>query len=137
MKNLAIKGHTNLGKKVIEILKMLGGQNYSQNLLGGTEYNYYYIGNYSTISCIPKEKMDSSFVKFTLEEFFEKFPYNVGDKVQHKGATSCGTVYEIEQIKWEDDQIKYIICDLYWKNCKCTVTSENLQPYKEENYGRT
>jgi hypothetical protein len=69
---------------------------------------------------------------YTIEEFLETFPYKVGDKVQRKRATSCGTAYEIEQIKWEDNQVKYIICDLYWKNCKCTVTSEDLQPYKEE-----
>lgn len=75
---------------------------------------------------------NSNYQIYTLEEFLEKFPYKVGDKAQHKGATSCGTVYVIEQMKWEDNQVKYVICDLYWKNCKCTVTAKDLQPCKEE-----
>ena len=81
MSTLAIKGHATRSKEVIEILEMLGGHNNSHNFLGTTEYNYYYIGNHNTISCIPKEKIDSSFVIFTIEEFIEKFPYKIGDRV--------------------------------------------------------
>lgn len=127
--NLAIKGHLSRGKEVIEILEMLGGINLRR--LEGTDRNSYYtIDNDGNILGINTYLCNH--VHDTLEEFLEKYPYKVGDKVQHKGATSCGTVYEIEQMVWEDNQVKYIICDLYWKVNKCIVTAEHLQPYKEE-----
>lgn len=131
---LAIKGHTTRGAEVITLLEMLGGKN-THNYSADSEGLCFYLGKgTNTIyydwanSCYEDEDM----LVFSLEEFLEKFPYKVGDKVQRKGATSCDTVYEIEQINWEYDQVVYIICDLYWKNLKCTVTTENLQPYKEE-----
>lgn len=124
MANLAIKGHTTRSKEVIELLKMLGGQNYSHGFLGGTEYNYYYIGNYSTISCIPKENIDNSFVKFTLEEFLDKFPYKVGDKVLY---------YEnpvfITQMEWIEDSVSY---HFYYKGRELMLPRKHLQPYKEQ-----
>lgn len=136
MAQLAIKGHPTRGSEVIKILKMLGGQNYSQNLLGGTEYNYYYIGNYSTISCIPKEKIDSSFIKFTLEEFLEKFPYKVGDKVLYKYDN---TTYFIRKMFWENDKVLYELSDeVYSDGCSIpdtlifNVDAVKLQPCKEE-----
>lgn len=132
-KKLAIKGHSTRTKEVIELLEMMGGKNfyeYGGKCLVDIELLYFFIANDSFIRY--GSSFNDNFVIFTLEEFLEKYPFKVGDIVQHKGATSCGTVYVIEQIKWEDNQIKYIICDLYWKNCKCTVTVEDLQIYKEE-----
>lgn len=137
--NLAIKGHKTRGAEVIEILKMLGGTN-PHNYSADSDCFCFYVGKgiddtnanviyYDWIRCCYD---DEEWIVFTLEEFLEKFPYKVGDKVQRKGVTSCDTVYEIEQIIWEYDQVVYIICDLYWKNIKCTVTTETLQPYKEE-----
>lgn len=137
MSTLAIKGHATCSKEVIEILEMLGGHNNSHNFLGRTEYNYYYIGNHNTISCIPKEKIDSSFVTFTIEEFFEKYPYKVGDKVQHKGATSCGIVYVIERMEWANN-IGYEIRPLYdyYHIGLVKVFADELQPHKEKNNGK-
>ena len=134
MSNIAILGHPTRGIEVIEILEMLGGINlhdYSADCDSlcfykhkDTEIIYYdWINNCNE---------DEDIFVFTLEEFLEKFPYKIWDKVRHKGATSCGTIYVIEQMKWEDNQVKYVICDLYWKNRKCTVTAKDLQPYKEE-----
>ena len=130
MKNLAIKGHATRGKEVIEILEMLGGM--MKGKLGGTEtFCAYYVDSDGSIDYKHYSRFDDT-IQFTLEEFLEKFPYKIGDKVQRNGTTSCGSVFVIEQMKWEDNQIKYVICDLYWKNCKSTVTSKDLQPYKEE-----
>lgn len=127
MENLAIKGHATRGKEAIEILEMFGGNNKTK-WNGDDESAMYFINENGNI-----KSEDCSIMKiFTIEEFLEKYPYKVGDKVQRNGATSCGSIYVIEQMKWEDNQVKYIICDLYWKNCKCTVTSEDLQHYKEE-----
>ena len=128
MANLAIKGHKTRGKEVIEILKILGGQNYSRGLLGMAEYNYYYIGNYSTISCIPKENIDSSFVKFTLEEFLEKFPYKVGDEViiTHNNKRAV-----VDKLSWCCDTITYWL--KYDGFIEGNWRADKLQPYKKQD----
>lgn len=69
---------------------------------------------------------------FTLEEFLEKFPYKVGDKVQHKGATSCGSVYEVDRMQWIDNHVEYTIKRLWHWNDYHTITAKDLQPYEEE-----
>ena len=139
-KNLAIKGHFKRGDEVIKILEMIGGKtSYECGYKHGFDTSYFFFINTDENFLIDGLSYKSEELKnyyiFTLEEFLEKFPYKVGDKVQHNGATSCGSVYVIEQMKWEDNQIKYVICDLYWKNCKCTVASKDLQPYEEETFG--
>ena len=133
MATLAIKGHATRGKEVIDIFKMLDGQNYSHVFLGGTEYNYYYIGNYSTISCIPKENIDNSFVKFTLEEFIEKFPYKVGDKVK-TSSSNDNCVGTIISMRW-DDEYNEVIYTVKFDDLINSVLSyrvQGLQPYKEQ-----
>jgi hypothetical protein len=140
-KKLAIRGHLRRGDEVIKILEMLGGKiskecgykdgyDSSYVFFINTDENFYIDGLF-----LRNNEEFKKYYIFTLEEFLEKFPYKVGDKVQHNGSTSCGSVYVIEQIKWEDNQVKYVICDLYWKNCKCTVISKDLQPYEEETFG--
>ena len=124
MAQLAIKGHSTRGKDVIKTLEMLGGHNNSHNFLGGTEYNYYYIGNYNTISCIPRERIDSSFVIFTLEEFLQEFPYKVGDKVVVKGLSEYPK--SIHFMKWFDNNIHYSFDNETW------FLPSALNPYKEE-----
>ena len=134
MANLAIKGHETRGKEVIQILEMLGGKNVAA--CTGTNTNKAYVltryGSNNIIDYVDLNSSEYNLCLFTIEEYFEKFPYKAGDKVQRNGATSCGSIYIIEQMRWEDNQVKYVICDLYWKNCKCTVISKDLQPYKEE-----
>lgn len=140
-KKLAIKGHPR-GKEVIEILEMLGGKNGKlegdsiESLCGNNPQGIYYIQTCNNLICI--RHADScelnDFIIFTLEEFLEKYPFKVGDKVQHKGSTSCGTIYVIEKMMWDNNQIKYIIYNP-WRNipkCTVTVTAEDLQPFKEE-----
>ena len=108
-KKLAIKGHPTRGKEVLEILEMLGGKN---GLLGGGNKNFiYYIkpsNDYIMVEDINNCNLNE-FTIFTLEEFLEKHPYKVGDKVQDKGSTSCGDIYIIENMVWEDNQINYIV----------------------------
>jgi hypothetical protein len=131
MANLAIKCHPTRGKEVIEILGILGGS----NVFGyfGNKSLVYYIDekdkNY--ISC-SRAKGNCDCIIFTLEEFLEKFPYKVGDKVQHKGATSCGSVFEIKKMRWAGNHVEYTVKHLWHKNCNSTCTAEDLQPYEEE-----
>lgn len=130
MAQLTIKGNVTRGGEVIETLEMLGGKNKGE--LKGTDTNLvYYIHSEGYIATL--YSTSSKYYKnFTIEEFFEEFPYKVGDKVQHKGATSCGSVFEVEKMRWEEDTIKYTL-RLFGCNYKTsTLTAEYLQPYKEE-----
>lgn len=112
-KRLAILGHQTRGKEVMKILEMLGGHSYSSGLLGKAKF-YYYIGNYNSISYISEEKLNDSYITFTLEKFLEQFPYKVGDKVKvpyEDGRITGNELYEykILKIKWDDleSTIKY------------------------------
>jgi hypothetical protein len=130
MAKLAIRGHKERGKEVIALLEMLGGNNkYHINI---TECNFLYTigeGDDAIIATYPNSNISQI---FTLEQFLEKFPYKVGDKVQHKGATSCGSIYEVEKMRWEENTVKYTV-HLFGCNYKSsTLPSEYLQPYKEE-----
>lgn len=130
MAHLAIRGYATRGNEVIEILGMLGGSNKFEHV-GNNQLAMYYIDenykNYITCSIT-----NDNNIFFTLEEFLEKFHYKVGDKVQHKGATSCGTVYVIEKMRWVGDNVEYTVKHLYYNNCHSVVTTEDLQPYEEE-----
>lgn len=133
MAQLAIKGHAKRGKEVIEILEMLGGKIRYDRLAGNGLFSWYYINGNGYIDYKHYSLFDATTV-FTIEEFLEKFPYKVGDKVQSKGATSCGTVYVIEHMKWANNHIEYEIRPLYdyYHTGLGTLCVEDLQPYKEE-----
>ena len=95
-KKLAIKGHAIRGKEVIEILEMLGGYN-TVNWFGDDIDAMYFI---STDRHIDNSTIKYSYTEvFTLEEFLEKFPYKVGDKVVY---TKFGDNYPIiiQAMKW-------------------------------------
>jgi hypothetical protein len=110
MANLAIKGHTTRGKEVIEILEMLGGVN-THNLYGDEKYTYYTIDSDKEIKGGIYMFGDEDLLSFTLEEFLEKFPYKVGDRVQSKGSTHNHEVYIIKSMEWDNfiGQIYYTI----------------------------
>lgn len=79
---LGIKGHSTRSKEVIKLLEMLGGKNHC-NLIGDDDRFFYYIyinDNYIYNSYIGPEELNGYEI-FSLEEFLEKFPYKVGDKV--------------------------------------------------------
>lgn len=132
MTQLVIKGHTTRGKEVIELLKMLGGNNPYEYVADSDCFGFF-IGNETrNIYHDWLHNFDGRDATiFTLEEFLEKFHYKVGDKVQHKGATSCGSIYEIESLRWKDNRVEYIVCIL-GNGSRLRFTTEDLQPYKEE-----
>ena len=126
MAKLAIKGHRTRGGEVIQLLEMLGGNNvYNYDGSGGVSFSICE-KNMISFDFIPAD----DYIVFTLEEFEEKYPYKVGDKVQHKGATSCGSVFEVEKMRWEVDTVMYTL-RLFGCNYKSsTLPAEYLQLYK-------
>jgi hypothetical protein len=124
MANLAIKGHATRGKEVIEILEMLSGKN-TTNLHGECDNMIYIINSsyYGEITYMLYRT--DGYVVFTLEEFLEKFPYKVGDKVLYHQTYAV-----INKMKWNGEEIEYVV------ECKKELwetTIFYLEPYKEES----
>lgn len=131
MCEIAIKEHKTRGAEVIELLEMLGGKNIYK--LTGNDCAYYVI-EHSEIRIGEYIFGNEPYRFFTLEEFYEKYPYKVGDKVTFGDIDNI--VWEIESLQWEDNEIKYIIRDNN-KSRLCDIKAEHLQPYKEETIDKT
>lgn len=132
MAQLAIKGHPTRCKEVIEILEMLGGRNTKPYLNGNVVHQVYHIRtcNNEIVSATYTTYGDL-FKVFTLEEFLEKFPYKVGDKVTH----NMGILMKIVQMYWDTEcnVVRYDIQSPVDNNYKLkAMLAEHLQPYKEE-----
>lgn len=119
MGNLAIKGHPTRGKEVIEILEMLGGIN-KYNLRGDTDE--WFVLNGTQI-----QRSDWIFAErgFTLEEFLEKYPYKVGDKVYNIVHNETQTITD-SAWDFQEDEVGY------QTNNNEYVYVNYLQPCKEE-----
>jgi hypothetical protein len=129
MTRLAIKGHSTRGKEVIELLEMLGGVDW-HDFAGNRLDSAYYISDSKAILFddtydIVFEDGIKEFITFTLEEFLEKFPYKVGDKVHNIIHNENQT---ITNLSWDfnENEIVYLVDNNEW------VYVNYLQPYKEE-----
>ena len=110
MTNIAIRGHKTRGVEVIEILEMLGGKS-NGNMRGYNDDLYYFIATDGLIygSGIEWEDLANKFLIFTLEEFDNKYPYKVGDKVGN--TIICGMRWEGKEIVYcTNDSKGYITC---------------------------
>lgn len=126
MAQLAIKGHATRGKEVIEILEMLGGKN-DNHCCGGFINRIYFVNENGYIeSCDRMHHLD--YAQLTIEEFLEKYPYKVGDKVVYKPIQQINTIYvsEIISMRWLDNSV------VYYTSNGHEVYVCDLQPYKEQ-----
>jgi hypothetical protein len=127
MANLAIKGHSTRGSEVIGILKMLGGNNVYK-LTGNTSGAYYIIEGFEREIRIGEYIFGNEDICFfTLDEFEEKFPYKVGDKVM----TDDGDKANIVGMVWDND-IDDVFYEIQIGIEDVKYPKELLQPYKEE-----
>ena len=133
-KKLAIKGHPTRGKEVIDLLKMLGGTNpFSVN--NGTA-----VGNKVAISCYYISENTSKYISwdyigpeeidkykiFTLEEFLEKYPFKIGDRVL---IPEYESEVRICDMSWDGYEIQYMV---YRCDEKEWYTAEELREYNAE-----
>ena len=112
-KKLAIKEHSTRGKEVIELLEMLGGKNF-YNWSGFDGHVYYVIeGWQNKIKAGEYIFGDEDMYLFTLEEFWEKYPFKVGDKVVYtKFGDNCDDYpVTIESMRWTGTTIEYTFND--------------------------
>lgn len=131
MANLAIKGHATRGKEVIEILEMLGGKNRHEYVTDSDCFGFF-IGNETTNKTIYYDWLWSFYdedVIFTLEEFLEKFPYKVGDRVRVPEYES--EVY-ISKMFWDGNEVQYEVVtdEVEWYSAK--ELNKFNEPNKEE-----
>ena len=105
-KKLAIKGHLTRGKEVIELFKMMGGC--ECGYCGGVMDCYYYISQFGNIEASCKPTDFDTYIVYTLEEFWKKYPFKVGDKVIDEADGCPGIVTEM---KWDEDvsDMKYCV----------------------------
>ena len=124
MTKLAIKGHPTRGKEVIEILEMLGAKNKHQIAAIRETYVYFVYGG--MISFLKNNQLlPEQFIVFTLEEFLEKYPYKVGDKIYNIIHNEPQTITKLawdtqeNEVSYQTDNNEYFYVNY-------------LQPYKEE-----
>lgn len=105
-KKLAIKGHSTRGEEVIKLLEMMGGTNpFSVNngtIVGNKATNCYHIAENTATRYISwglRPEEINTYKIFTLEEFLEKYPFKVGDKVIDR----YGEAFTIDAMSWSDD----------------------------------
>ena len=105
-KKLAIKGHVSRGKEIIELFKMMGGCECGYS--GGVMDCYYYISQFGNIEASCKPYEFDTYIVYTLEEFLEKYPFKVGDKVIDEADGCPGVVCEM---KWDEglSDMKYCV----------------------------
>lgn len=129
-KKLAIKGHLTRGKEVIELLEMIGGKNIREHKYDGSANMYgYYIINGIILNDRLSIIEDDDFIIFTLDEFLEKYPFHVGDRVFDIADGDTGI---ISAMKWDEDvsDMKYGVAfdngDMGW------YTNDTIEFLKEE-----
>ena len=109
MEQLAIKGHSSRGKEVIEILEMLGSKN-KYNVDAIRSHHVYFIENGIISTLKINQILPNQFTIFTLEEFLEKFPYKVGDRVM---IPEYESEVRICKMHWDGYEVRYMVyrCD--------------------------
>lgn len=127
-KKLAIKGHPTRGNEVIEILEMMGGKNIHKYDVIRDDY-VYFLSEKGSILAIPHCNIHLfDCVIFTLEEFLEKYPFKVGDKV-----TLDNKLCSIIWMCWECNKIYYYVQGTDHPMFQRKVEVNQLKPYKETN----
>lgn len=123
MAQLVILGHKTRSKEVIEILEMLGGKN-SRDYVCNIPGYAYSIDEQGIIDLYISHSNSS--ITFTLEEFLERFPYKVGDKVHHIIDNENQI---ITNLIWDEDEDEVLYKTT---NNFGYVYVNYLQPHKEE-----
>ena len=128
MTNIAIKGHETRGEEIIKLLQMLGGNN-TFMYYGDDDEDYYYIDNNDEINVVfGSKECINDYTTFTLEEFENKYPYKVGDKVTTEHYKD---VWEIIELLWSKN-LNIIHYGISNGKSKELVRVEEIKPYKEE-----
>ena len=98
---LAIQGHSSRCKEVIELLEMMGGKNNCD--CPGDNLGLCYLIDDEFDICAHyfgyDDYEDGELTIFTLEEFLEKYPFKVGDKIPDVWGNSC----TVKSMSWDEN----------------------------------
>lgn len=129
---LAIKAHPTRGKEVIELLKMMGGVNadsHKGHFPDEWKSSYYIYGDNTIQYARVEFLLKLNFKIFTLEEFLEKFPFKVGDKVEYiKYNDEFPGIYIIDKMCWTGTTVEYTLGNNHF-----TCLAKDIRLYKETN----
>lgn len=124
-KKLAIKGHLTRREEVIELLEMLGGKDSNAFRCTNPNLIYFVLDNHVHWDYIGPEEIDAYNI-FTLEEFFSKYPFKVGDIVLIPEYESEVRICEMQ---WDGFEIQYKVYrndEVEW------YTAEELLNYNDD-----
>ena len=129
-KTLAIKGNEKRGNEVIALLEMLGGNNSYFKLDGKLDDFYYYLWGDGGI--YHAAMLTESIIIFTLDEFYKKYPYKVGDKI-HSPCKGC--IKTITGMKWNPNMetITYELDNKIYTNVDILNVHNHSKPDMETN----
>lgn len=141
---LAIKGHKERGKEVLNILKSLGGKERA-NTQWSYEYkeNLYYINKDGEIDYgfTQNTLYQTTHKIYTLEEFEALYPFKVGDKVHYTGTAisfNKDNICTITGLHWNHalHQIFYILDNKYQCSHKwiAPMKQKELKDYLKPGY---
>lgn len=128
---LAIIGHATRSKEVVEILKMMGGKYFNDVKCNYPDRLYFVLYERIYWQDFDLNKIDK-FQIFTLEQFLERYPFKIGDRVLISEYESEGRICEM---RWDPTckDVKYLV---YRCDDKEWYTAEELldynEPHKEE-----
>ena len=96
---LAIKGHPERGKEVIELLEMMGGVNTHRHSGKYGELCIYCDVIYAIAEIIPR-----NYTLYTLEQFKRKFPFKIGDNVSYMNNNGEIINTSILGMSWNEEK---------------------------------
>lgn len=130
-KYLAIQGHETRNREVIKLLEMLGGKN-TLNLCGGS-HGYYYIVS-DEIRC--ELSLGDNYKIYTLEDFFKKFPFKVGDFVRIAGYESPVRIVAMKYFNVDSTvDVEHVAYAVYCDDEEEWYSEEDLLDYNDiEDY---
>lgn len=134
MSKLAILGHPERGEEVIQILEMLVGINKEEHN-GENNRLWYSIDERNEINFFTHAFDLNDYFFFTIEEFLEKFPYKVGDKVNYPCK---GCIKTITSMEWDTylNAVTYKLDNRIYTNIDQLKVFERFTILKRRNYGR-
>lgn len=126
---LAIKGHPERGKEVIELLEMLGGIN--EHRCSGKMPDLKYYINIRSIET-QFEYTNSLFI-LSLEQFEQMYPYKVGEKVLYHSGDNRWLEGVINKMCWDENNssLYYHINNIYGTSAG-QATTMFLRPMKQK-----
>ena len=101
MKKLAMQGHATRGDEVMEILKMLGGEN-KYDIKSANEERYtYFIRDDNAI--VGKYYPSTDDKVYNIDEFLKKYPYKIADEVTYIDSFGQKNTSTITSMFWDED----------------------------------